>query len=95
MGAVRALPNWKFGIELHVYVALNGKNKLDIHQTNKAPFMSNPKYQLFISSTFKDLTEERQAVSRAILNLGHIPAGIEFFPASDTEQLTYIKKNHR
>lgn len=50
------------------------------------------KYQIFISSTFADLKEERQAVSRAILDMGHIPAGMEMFPAADVEQLTYIKK---
>lgn len=50
------------------------------------------KYQIFISSTFADLVEERQSVSRAILDMGHIPAGMEMFPAADVEQLTYIKK---
>lgn len=50
------------------------------------------KYQIFISSTFADLKEERQAVSRAILDMGHIAAGMEMFPAQDVEQLTYIKK---
>ena len=52
----------------------------------------NKKYQIFISSTFADLVEERQSVSRAILDMGHIPAGMEMFPAADIEQLTYIKK---
>jgi len=50
------------------------------------------KYQIFVSSTFADLVEERQSVSRAILDMGHIPAGMEMFPATDVEQLTYIKK---
>ncbi len=50
------------------------------------------KYQIFVSSTYSDLVEERQLVSRAILDLGHIPAGMEMFPAADVEQLTYIKK---
>ncbi|NVK45468.1 MAG: DUF4062 domain-containing protein [Rhodobacteraceae bacterium] len=50
------------------------------------------KYQIFISSTFLDLKSERQAAQKAILNLGHIPAGMEMFPASNTEQLTYIYK---
>jgi len=50
------------------------------------------KYQVFVSSTYADLVEERQAVSRAILDMGHIPAGMEMFPAADVEQLTYIKK---
>lgn len=50
------------------------------------------KYQIFISSTFADLAEERQSVSRSILDLGHIPAGMEMFPAADKDQLSYIKK---
>lgn len=50
------------------------------------------KYQVFVSSTYTDLIEERQAVSRAVLDMGHIPAGMEMFPAADIEQLTYIKK---
>lgn len=41
------------------------------------------RYQIFISSTFVDLKEERQAVLRAILELNHMPAGMELFPASD------------
>lgn len=52
----------------------------------------NKKYQVFISSTFRDLAEERQDAIRTVLDLGHIPAGMELFPASDQEQLTYIKK---
>lgn len=50
------------------------------------------KYQVFVSSTFRDLADERQDAIRSILDLGHIPAGMELFPASDTEQLVYIKK---
>lgn len=54
--------------------------------------MAKKKYQVFVSSTFTDLKDERQSVSRAILNLGHIPAGMELFPATDTDQLSFIKK---
>jgi hypothetical protein len=50
------------------------------------------KYQIFVSSTFRDLVEERQDTIKAILDLGHIPAGMEGFPAIDMEQLKYIKK---
>lgn len=50
------------------------------------------KYQVFISSTFSDLKDERLDASRSVLDLGHIPSGMELFPASDTEQLEYIKK---
>jgi hypothetical protein len=41
------------------------------------------RYQIFISSTFKDLIEERQAILKAVLELDHMPAGMELFPASD------------
>lgn len=41
------------------------------------------RYQIFISSTFEDLKDERQAVLKAILELNHMPAGMELFPASD------------
>src|SRR5580658_5329998 len=50
------------------------------------------KYQVFISSTFSDLTSERQDTIRSVLDLGHIPAGMEIFPAADSEQFEYIKK---
>jgi len=33
--------------------------------------------QVFVSSTFSDLREERQAAVEAILSAGHIPAGME------------------
>lgn len=41
------------------------------------------RYQVFISSTFEDLKDERQSVLKAILGLNHMPAGMELFPASD------------
>lgn len=50
------------------------------------------KYQIFVSSTFTDLIEERQAALKAILDVGHIPSGMEGFFAADQEQLAYIKR---
>jgi dCMP deaminase len=50
------------------------------------------KLQIFISSTFTDLTDERQAAVMAILGIGHIPAGMELFTAGDKSQLETIKK---
>jgi hypothetical protein len=41
------------------------------------------RYQVFISSTFTDLKDERQAVLKSILELDHMPAGMELFPATD------------
>jgi hypothetical protein len=37
-------------------------------------------FQFFISSTFTDLKEERQAVLQALLEIDHMPAGIERSP---------------
>lgn len=39
----------------------------------------NKKFQVFVSSTYSDLRNERQACVQAILTAGHIPAGIELF----------------
>lgn len=50
------------------------------------------KYQVFVSSTFVDLQDERQDTIHTILDLQHIPAGMELFPATDMEQLDYIKR---
>lgn len=52
----------------------------------------NRKYQVFISSTFTDLIEERQAAVEAILKKGHIPAGMELFTAGDKSQWEVIKR---
>jgi hypothetical protein len=54
--------------------------------------MAQKKYQIFISSTFKDLSEERQDTLKSVLDMGHIPSGMEIFPAVDIEQFEYIKK---
>lgn len=49
------------------------------------------KYQIFISSTFKDLEEERHQAIEAILDLYCIPISMEYFPATDKKQIDYIK----
>lgn len=50
------------------------------------------KLQVFISSTFLDLQEERQAAVQAVLNAGHIPAGMELFKAGDESQQQVIEE---
>ncbi len=49
------------------------------------------RYQVFVSSTFKDLSEERAIVKKALLEMKCFPAGMEEFPALDIEQFEYIK----
>ena len=41
------------------------------------------KYQVFISSTYSDLIEERAAATQCLLDNGCIPVGMEQFPASE------------
>jgi Domain of unknown function (DUF4062) len=48
--------------------------------------------QVFISSTYSDLREERQAAVEAILKAGHIPAGMELFTAGDKSQVAAIER---
>ena len=52
----------------------------------------NKKLQVFVSSTYTDLIEERQAAVEAILDAGHIPAGMELFKAGNESQLKTIYK---
>jgi len=53
---------------------------------------SLPRYQVFVSSTYEDLREERQQATQAILEAGSFPAGMELFPASDDSQWELIKR---
>ncbi len=50
------------------------------------------RYQVFVSSTYEDLQEERKEVMQALLELDCIPAGMELFPASNDDQWTLIKR---
>lgn len=51
-----------------------------------------PREQVFISSTFIDLKDERQAVTKALLQAKAFPAGMELFPAADTNSWGVIEK---
>ncbi len=50
------------------------------------------RYQVFVSSTYVDLVEERQKVTQTLMGMDCIPAGMELFPAADEEQFEFIKK---
>lgn len=50
------------------------------------------KYQVFVSSTYEDLKEERDQAIKAILEMGHIPVGMEMFSAGDEEQWQLIAR---
>ena len=50
------------------------------------------RYQVFISSTFTDLIQERQQVMNAVMKLNCIPAGMELFSAVGEEQFKFITR---
>ncbi len=54
--------------------------------------MHNKKYQVFISSTYADLIEERKKILDVLFMADCIPAGMEAFVAADAEQFEVIKK---
>lgn len=49
------------------------------------------KLQVFVSSTFIDLKDERQKAVEGILKAGHIPAGMELFTADSRNQWDVIQ----
>lgn len=49
------------------------------------------RHQVFISSTFSDLKEERSEIIQALLELDCIPAGMELFPATNDGAWELIK----
>ena len=50
------------------------------------------RYQVFVSSTYADLKQERRHVLQTLMEMDCIPAGMELFPAADEEQWEFIKK---
>lgn len=57
--------------------------------------MSDPlkrRYQVFVSSTYQDLMEERRHVIQALLESKCIPSGMELFPAASLDQWTLIQR---
>lgn len=50
------------------------------------------KYQIFISSTYEDLKEERRKVQDTILEMYQFPIGMEMFSADDEEQWEIIQE---
>jgi len=51
------------------------------------------KYQVFVSSTYEDLKGQRDQVIRAVLEMNHIPVGMEMFSAANEEQWAVIARH--
>ena len=54
--------------------------------------MIKVRHQVFVSSTYEDLKDERAEVMQALLELGCMPAGMELFPAASEEQWSWITR---
>lgn len=78
-----------FGTGRQALLLRDNRPKADLRLD--APSIVDKRYQFFISSTFTDLKEQRQAVLRAVLELNHMPAGMELFPASDESAWQLIR----
>jgi Holliday junction resolvasome RuvABC ATP-dependent DNA helicase subunit len=50
------------------------------------------RYQVFLSSTYEDLKDERRHVLQALLETKCIPTGMELFPAANEDQWQLIKR---
>ena len=65
---------------------LNGLKDTILHS------LHNKKYQIFVSSTYKDLVDYRKAIADEITFRGHIVSGMEDFTACGDDLESYIKK---
>lgn len=61
-------------------------------KTKEEIYTVERRFDVFVSSTYEDLTEERKEVTQAILECDCMPVGMEMFPASNMEQWNFIKK---
>ena len=61
-------------------------------QTSQLTLGIERRFQVFISSTYRDLVPEREEIVQALLELDCIPAGMELFPASDDDKWSLISK---
>ncbi|MGA2649871.1 MAG: DUF4062 domain-containing protein [Terracidiphilus sp.] len=64
----------------------------DVYDFAMSGSQDEVRYQVFVSSTFTDLKEEREKVLQAILESKAFPAGMELFPAANDEQFEFIKR---
>jgi hypothetical protein len=50
------------------------------------------RYQVFVSSTYRDLLEHRMMVIQSLMQVNAIPVGMELFPAADDDAWTLIRR---
>ena len=60
--------------------------------SDATPHHPDRRYQVFISSTFADLKDERKAALEGVYEAGHIPIALERFSAANESDLQTIKR---
>ena len=65
---------------------------INLLKNYKLETVLDKRYQVFVSSTYADLKDERQKVIQALMEMDCIPAGMELFPAADDEQWNFIQR---
>lgn len=65
--------------------------KTALKENGVVPGSAKRIYQVFVSSTYNDLKEERLKAMTTIVECGHLPIGMEQFPAAPVEAFEYIK----
>jgi Domain of unknown function (DUF4062) len=53
--------------------------------------MAKKRYQVFVSSTYLDLIEERRCVTEALYQANYIPVGMEMFPSTTNSSIKIIE----
>jgi hypothetical protein len=71
---------------------LSGSDDFQLIHASALEGYVDKRYQVFVSSTYTDLQEERAEVMQALLELKCIPAGMELFPAANDTQWEWIKR---
>ena len=61
-------------------------------KSQKPGLDKNKRYQVFVSSTYVDLENERQEVIQSLLRMNCIPCGMELFPAASDDAWSLIKR---
>jgi Domain of unknown function (DUF4062) len=54
--------------------------------------MTRRRFEIFVSSTFDDLKEERRLIQEYIISQGHVPVGMELFNAGHEDQWRIIQR---
>jgi hypothetical protein len=54
--------------------------------------MTEKRYQVFVSSTYRDLVIERSKIIEALYRSDHIPVGMEMFPSTAESSMDLIKR---